>query len=183
MILRNVGTYVSNYTASYVRRRKSSGKGHFSTACTNNQSASDNEPAKLGTISISNSSRVSEVHGDHTLAPSGHATKLTWLQSAHYTCFIWLAIRNTAHHTHFSSVGICAYGQLGIHAVTMIRPVSPFVLFCKIIITGSFVSVYSTLHYCKYRLPQRNLKRYAVKERYLYLARDIHHLRSSSVKI
>jgi len=41
------------------------------------QSASDNDPAKLGTVSISNSSRVSEVHGDHTLAPSGHATKLT----------------------------------------------------------------------------------------------------------
>jgi hypothetical protein len=40
-------------------------------------SAPDYEPAELGTISISNSSRVSEVHGNHTLAPTEHATELT----------------------------------------------------------------------------------------------------------
>ena len=122
------------------------------------QSASDNETMKLGTISISNSSRVSEVHGDHTLAPSGHATKLTWLQSVHYTCFMWPATRNTAHHTHFSSVGICASGQLVIHAVTMIHPVSPFVLLCNNIMAGGFVSVRNTLNYCNCRSPPCNFK-------------------------
>jgi len=53
------------------------GGGTLPLPAQKHQSASDNDPSKLGTVSISNSSRVSEVHGDHTLAPSGHATKLT----------------------------------------------------------------------------------------------------------
>jgi len=88
------------------------GGGTLPLPAQKHQSASDNDPSKLGTVSISNSSRVSEVHGDHTLAPSGHATKLTWMQSTHYTCFVWQAICNSAHHTHVRSVGICAFGQL-----------------------------------------------------------------------
>ena len=85
------------------------GEGALPLPAQKHQSAPDNDPAKLGTVSISNSSRVSEVHGDHTLAPSGHATKLTWMQSTHYTCFVWQAICNSAHHTHIRSVGMCIW--------------------------------------------------------------------------
>lgn len=122
------------------------------------QSASDNDPAKLGTVSISNSSRVSEVHGDHTLAPSGHATKPTWMQSTHYTCFVRQAICNSVHHTRVRSVGICAFGQLIIHALTTIHRGSPLVQLCNNIIIGGSVSVCITLDYCNYCLLSHTIK-------------------------
>jgi hypothetical protein len=69
------------------------------------QSASDNEPTELGTISISDSSRVSEVHGDHTLAPIGHGRNN--LTAVYTLTLFYLAPTPITPHPHQVSRDVC----------------------------------------------------------------------------